>query len=69
MALIKVNTKIEANIWEEFTALANESELNIEVLVTEAISEYIHKQNTRTVLDHLADSLDDNGDLGQLLTK
>lgn len=70
MATIKISSKVEAQVWEELRLLAKESHQNVSGLLTEAISDYIHRRRVRpVVLDHLTDSMDDNEELGYLLAK
>lgn len=70
MATIKISSKVEAQVWEDLRALAKESHQNVSGLLTEAISDYVHRRRVRpAVLDHLADSMDDNDELGHLLAK
>ena len=70
MATIKISSKVEAQVWEDLRMLAKESHQNVSGLLTEAISDYVHRRRIRpAVLDHLADSMDDNDELGHLLAK
>ena len=70
MATIKISSKVEAKVWQELRLLAKESHQNVSGLLTEAISDYVHRRRVRpVVLDHLADSIDDNEELGHLLAK
>ncbi len=70
MSTIKISSKVETAVWEEFRALANESHQNISGLLTEAISDYLHRRRVRpVVLDHLADSMNENDELGNLLAR
>jgi len=70
MATIKISSKVEAQVWEELRQLAKESHQNVSGLLTEAISDYVHRRRVRPmVLDHLANSMDDNEELGHLLAK
>ena len=70
MATIKVSSKVEAQVWEDLKILAKESNQDVSELLTEAISDYVHRRRVRpAVLDHLADSMDDNDELGHLLPK
>jgi predicted transcriptional regulator len=70
MATIKISSKVEERVWEELRALAKESHQNVSGLLTEAISDYVHRRRVRpAVLDHLADSMDENDELGHLLAK
>ncbi len=70
MATIKISSKVEAQVWEDLRMLAKESHQNVSGLLTEAISDYVHRRRVRpTVLGHLADSMDDNDELGHLLAK
>lgn len=70
MTTIKISSKVEAQVWEDLRMLAKESHQNVSGLLTEAISDYVHRRRVRpAVLDHLADSMDDNDELGHLLAK
>jgi predicted transcriptional regulator len=70
MATIKISSKVEEQVWEDLRILAKESHQNVSGLLTEAISDYVHRRRIRPeVLDHLADSIDDNNELGHLLAK
>ena len=70
MATIKISSKVEAQVWEELRLLAKESHQNVSGLLTEAISDYVHRRRVRpVVLDHLIDSMEDNEELGRLLAK
>ena len=70
MSTIKISSKVESAVWEEFRALAKESHQNISGLLTEAISDYVRRKRIRpVVLDHLADSINENDKLGKLLAK
>jgi len=70
MSTIKISSKVEAAVWEEFKALAKESHQNVSGLLTEAISDYLSRRQVRpVVLDHLNDSMNENDELGKLLAK
>ena len=70
MATIKVSSKVEAQVWEDLKILAKESNQDVSELLTEAISDYVRRRRLRpTALDHLTDSIDNNDELGHLLTK
>ena len=70
MATIKISSKVEEQVWKELRLLAKESHQNVSGLLTEAISDYIHRRRVRpVVLDHLTDSMADNEELGYLLAK
>ncbi len=70
MTTIKISSKVEAQVWEDLKMLAKESHQNVSELLTEAISDYVRRRRLRpAVLDHLADSIDDNDELGHLLAK
>ncbi len=47
MSAIKISSKVEQAIWEELKELAKESHQNIFSLLTEAISEYVHRHRVR----------------------
>ena len=70
MATIKISSKVEEQVWKELRLLAKESHQNVSGLLTEAISDYIHRRRVRPVVqDYLADSMHDNEELGHLLAK
>lgn len=70
MTTIKISSKVEAQVWKDLKILAKESHQNVSELLTEAISDYVHRRRARpAVLDHLTDSMDDNNELGHLLSK
>ncbi len=70
MANIKISSKVEAVVWEELRALAKESHQNVSGLLNEAISDYLRRRRVRpVVLDHLADSMNENDELGKLLAR
>ncbi len=69
MSTIKISSKVEETVWEELKELAKESNQNISGLLTEAISEYIHRRRVRpAVMEHLKDSVDENEELGKLFS-
>jgi len=70
MATIKISSKVEQAVWEEFKAAASESHQNISGMLTEAIGEYLQRRRIRPVVrDHIADSIRENEELGKLLAK
>ena len=70
MGTVKISSKVESAVWEELRALAKESHQNVSGLLTEAISDYVRRRRVRpVVLDHLAESLIENDELGKLLAK
>ena len=70
MTTIKISSKVEAQVWEDLKILAKESNQDVSELLTEAISDYVRRRRVvPAVLDHLADSMDDNDELGHLLAK
>lgn len=70
MSTIKISSKVEAQVWEDLRLLAKESRQNVSGLLTEAISDYVHRRRVRpVVLDHLSDSMNENEELGKLLAK
>ena len=70
MSSVKISSKVESAVWEELRALAKESHQNVSGLLTEAISDYLRRRRVRpVVLDHLADSMNENDELGKLLAK
>lgn len=70
MSTIKISSKVESDVWEELRALAKESHQNVSGLLNEAISDYLRRRRVRpVVLDHLADSMNENEALGKLLAK
>jgi predicted transcriptional regulator len=70
MNSIKVSSKVDAAVWNDLRALANETHQNVSGLLTEAIREYIERKRVRPeVLSHLEQSMDDNEELGRLLAE
>ncbi len=70
MATIKINSKVEEQAWEDLKILAKKSHQNTSELLTEAISDYVHRHRMKSVvLDHLNESMNNNNELGKLLTK
>ena len=70
MSTIKISSKVEEQVWEDLRSLAKESHQNVSGLLTEAITDYLHRRRIRpTVLDHLSDSMKENKELGHLLAK
>lgn len=70
MSAIKISSKVEAQVWEDLRLLAKESHQNVSGLLTEAISDYVNRRRIRpVVLDHLADSMNENEELGKLLAR
>jgi predicted transcriptional regulator len=70
MATVKISSKVEEQVWKDLKLLAKESHQNVSGLLTEAISDYVHRRRVRPeVLNHLTDSIDENDELGHLLAK
>ena len=70
MSSVKISSKVEESVWEDFRELARESHQSISGLLTEAIAEFVRKHRVRPdVLRHLDDSIDENEELGRLLAK
>ena len=68
--MIKISSKVEESVWNEFRAFAAESHQSISGLLTEAIRDYLQKRRVRpVVLTHLEQSMTDNEELGRLLAK
>ncbi len=70
MAAVKVSSKVEAAVWEDLKALAEESHQNISGLLTEAIREYLRRRRVRPAVERcLEDSIRENEKLGRLLAR
>ena len=70
MPAIKISSKVDENAWNDLKALAEEGHQSISGLLTEAIEDYVRRRRVRPdVLRHLADSMDDNDELGHLLAQ
>lgn len=70
MSTIKISSKVEEQVWEDLRLLAKESHQNVSGLLTEAISDYVHRRRIRpAVLNHLTDSMSENEELGKLLAR
>ena len=68
--MIKISSKVEESVWNEFREFAAESHQSISGLLTEAIRDYLQKRRVRpVVLTHLEQSMTDNEELGRLLAK
>ena len=68
--MIKISSKVEESVWNEFREFAAESHQNISGLLTEALRDYLQKRRVRpVVLSHLEQSMTDNDELGRLLAK
>lgn len=70
MPSIKISSKVEEDVWNELKAVARESHQNVSGILTEAISDYLHRRRIRpAVISHLNDSIRENEELGKLLAK
>ena len=70
MASIKISSKVEEDVWNELKAVARESHQNVSGILTEAISDYLHRRRIRPIVkSHLNDSIRENEELGKLLAK
>lgn len=70
MRSIKVSSKVDEQVWAELRAMADETHQSMSGLLTEAIREYLARKRVRPeVLQHLEQSIRDNGRLGELLAK
>jgi len=70
MQSIKISSKVDEETWNELKALARETHRNVSGLLTEAIGEYVRRKRVRPeVLNHLANSMNENEELGKLLAK
>ena len=70
MDSIKVSSKVDAAVWNDLRALANETHQNLSGLLTEAIREYVQRRRVRPeVLSLLERSIDDNEELGRRLAE
>ena len=70
MPSIKISSKVEEDVWNELKAVARESHQNVSGILTEAISDYLHRRRIRpAVKTHLNDSIRENEELGKLLAK
>ena len=70
MSYIKISSKVEEDVWNELKAVARKSRQNVSVILTEAISDYLHRHRIRlAVKSHLTDSIRENDELGKLLAK
>lgn len=70
MAVVKISSKVEEEVWEDLRSLARESHQNISGLLTEAISDYVKRRRLRPeVMQHLQASIEENEELGRLLAR
>jgi len=67
---IKISSKVDEAVWQDFKALAQERHQNVSGLLTDAIREYVQRQRIRpVVLTHLELSMEQNEELGKLLAR
>ena len=70
MKALKISSKVDEKVWNDFKSLADESHQSISGLLTEAIRDYVRRRRVRpVVLRHLEDSIVDNEELGRLLAE
>ncbi len=70
MAAIKVSSKVDAAVWDDLKALAEESHQSISGLLTEAVREYVRRRRVRPEIErHLEASIAENEKLGRLLAR
>ena len=70
MANIKISSKVEEAVWNELKEAAKDSQRDVSDMLTEAISEYLHRRRISPVVQsHIADSIEENEELGHLLAK
>ena len=70
MTMIKINSKIEQSEWEVLRAIAEESHESIDVLLSDAVADYVRKSRLHPMeFSHLEDSIGENEELGQNLTE
>lgn len=70
MRSIKISSKVDEAVWNDFKSLAKEQHQNISGLLTEAMREYIQRKRIRPeVLTHLEASIEKNYELGKLLAE
>ena len=70
MTTIKISSKVEEETWNSLKALAEESQQNISIVLTEAVAEYVQRRRIRPVVpDALRASIDENRELGELLAR
>jgi hypothetical protein len=70
MSSVKISTKVDQAVWEDFKGLAEEGHHSISGLLTEAMREYLSRRRLRpAVLRHLDQSIEQNRELGRLLAR
>ena len=70
MAAIKISSKVDERVWNDFRKLAEESHQSISGLLTEAIGDYVRRRRVRpVVLEQLEASIADNRELGRRLAE
>jgi predicted transcriptional regulator len=70
MSMIKITLKIDEATWNELKLVAKESHQNISGLLTEAVNDYLKRRRIRPeVSQHLADSIQENKELGKYLAR
>jgi predicted transcriptional regulator len=68
--MIKVSSKVQAEVWQSLRELAAESHQSMAWILTEAIREYVARRRVRpVVLDELERSIEANRELGKRLAE
>lgn len=67
---LKVSTIVDEKVWEEFKSLADETHQSLSGLLTEALTDFLHRKRVRPqFLKQMEASLEENERLGHLLAK
>ena len=70
MAVIKVSSQVDEQVWLDLKEIAAESHQSLSGLVTEAIRDFVTRRRVRpVVLDQLRESMDEHAELGRKLAK
>ena len=70
MTTRKISSIVDAAVWDDLRAVAEESNQSISGVLTEAIREFVQRRRVRPdVLRHLDDSIAENEELGRLLAQ
>jgi len=70
MAVVKVSSQVEEQVWLDLKQIAAESHQSLSGLVTDAIRDFVARRRVRpVVLDQLRESMDEHAELGRNLAK
>jgi hypothetical protein len=67
---IKISSKVEEKVWDEFKDLSQETHQSLSGMLTEALVDYIQRKRVRpNFLKSMEESMQENEKLGKLLAQ